>query len=252
MTEGIDLESRIVLSGDRITVGTGPRDDLRLGATDIVREHLVFMRNDKGKWEYFTTPSGATAVDKGNPRAGLVRPGMWFRIGQETTVTLVKAETPAGQPAESDGKVPLTIAIPAMLLMAAIAILFVMGNGDTAAPNGLQTARWFTGAADITTALDTCLAHDLTPPAYATASAIDGPFWAFMADKSATDPKADLQQTIRNIIAETHILAGENKALEASQALRRIEYVLPLGRHACPILDAARVDLALLELRGNR
>lgn len=251
VTEGIDLESRVTLAGDRITIGSGSDDDLRLGAADIMREHLVFLRNDKGRWEYFTSPSGATSVDKGNPRTGLVRAGMWFRIGQETKVTLMKADAPAGQAKDSSGQVPLTIAIPAMLGMTALALLFVMGSGEAPTNNTLQTTPWFSGA-DMTPALDACLAHELTPPAAATTSAIDGPFWAYMADKSSTDAKTTLHQSLQNIIAETHILARENKPLEASQALRRIEYVLPLGRHACPILDAARVDLALLELRGTR
>ncbi|MEL6572966.1 MAG: FHA domain-containing protein [Pseudomonadota bacterium] len=251
VTEGIDLESRVTLTGDRITLGSGPDDNLRLGAADVMREHLVFLRNDKGRWEYFTTPSGTTTVDKGNPRTGLVRAGMWFRIGQETKVTLMKADAPAGQGKNSNGQVPLTIAIPAMLGMTALALLFVMGSAETPSINTLQTAQWFTGT-DMTPALDACLAHDLTPPTAATTSAIDGPFWAFMADKSSTAAKTTLHQSVQNIIAETHILARENKLLEASEALRRIEYVLPLGRHDCPILDAARVDLALLELRGTR
>lgn len=252
VTSGIDLESRIPLTGDRITVGSGSDDDLQLGAVDIVREHLVFQRNDKGGWEYFTTPSGVTAVDKGNPRTGPIRAGMWFRIGQETTVTLKKADVPAGEAKGNDGKVPLTLAIPMMIVMTAAALFFVMSAGGPTNESGLQTAGWYIGTSDIAPALDSCLAHDLTPPAYATASAIDGPFWAYMADKTATDTRSALQQTVQNIIAETHILASENRHLAASQALRRIEYVLPLDRLACPILDAARIDLALLELRGTR
>lgn len=254
VTEGIDLESQITLTGGRITIGNGPQDDLRLGADDIVPEHLTFQQRDDGKWEYFTTGRGETQIDKGNPRTGLLRAGMWFRIGHETKIVLKRADVPIEDGKAGSSQVPLTIAIPALLAMAALALLFVLNNREADGPsNGLQTAAWFTGTADLTPALDACLTHALTPPAYATASAIDGPFWLVMAGaEGAQSARGDLQKAVQNIISETHILSGENRHLEASQVLRRIEYVLPLGTHSCPILSAARIDLALLEMRGTR
>ncbi|CAN0606640.1 unnamed protein product, partial [Ectocarpus sp. 12 AP-2014] len=40
VTEGIDLENAVMLIGQRVTVGSGPGDTLRLGAADIVPGHL--------------------------------------------------------------------------------------------------------------------------------------------------------------------------------------------------------------------
>jgi hypothetical protein len=257
VTEGIDLESRVTLTGERITVGTGMNDDLCLGAGDIVGAHLSFQRREDGKWEYFTSDRGQTEIDKGNPRTGLLRAGMWFRIGHETKITIKRAALPEEAKSEGSAMVPLSIAIPAMVAVVVfvLAVVLMRGGSDTG-ENGLRTAAWYSGAADMTPALETCLSHDLAPPASATVSAADGAFWTIMAlpDKSSSDAreaKSHLHSILQGILSETHLLSHENRNLEASHALRRIEYVLPLGRLSCPILSAARVDLALLELRGN-
>ena len=56
VTEGIDLEHGIMLTGQRVTVGSGPGDTLRLGASDVVPGHLTFEKRADGKgWEYFTS-----------------------------------------------------------------------------------------------------------------------------------------------------------------------------------------------------
>lgn len=257
VSEGIDLESRITLSGDRITIGNGSLDDLCLGAGDIVPAHLTFQRRPDGKWDYFTTGRAETQIDKGNNRTGRVRAGMWFKIGRETKITIKRAEVVVDEttPKDSATTIPMSIVVPVILGMLALAVLFMMASqSDTDDASGLRTSAWFTGQADLSEALDICLSHDLAPPAYATASAIDGAFWVYMgASDSATRAQARTQllDTIRKTLSETHLLSNENKGVDASNTLRRIEYVLPLERLSCPILSAARVDIALLEMRGN-
>ncbi|MGB3313215.1 MAG: hypothetical protein WBB85_02290, partial [Albidovulum sp.] len=67
-----------------------------------------------------------------------------------------------------------------------------------------------------------------------------------------TEVKIELSGKVLALIADAHLLLLENKALEASGSLRRLEYVLPVGNGDCPILSAARLDLAILELWGGQ
>ena len=268
VTEGIDLESAVILTGERITVGSGEGDTLRLGARNVVAGHLTFQRQKGSQtWEYFSSDRGHTVVSSGNPRAGQVKPGMTFSLGGETRLDILKTAAPADQgmdDAEASGRtVPLYIALPAMAVMAAAFLRYVGalagGNQDG---TGLRTSPWFHGTADIDAALQTCLASGLSPEARTlvsgtTMSEPDALFRAYLAAADTAPNKAgraktDLATKVSGMIAESHLLFLENKMLEASQALRRLEYVLPVGNGDCPILSAARLDLAILELRGGR
>jgi hypothetical protein len=263
VTEGIDLEYGITLSGKRVTVGSGPTDDLRLGAADIVPGHLIFERRADGKgWEYFTSDSGRTQVDRGNPRTGTVRPGMWFRLGSETRLELSRTALPAETVTngETDGPktIPLTIALPAMGIMVIGALFLVTALGDRGAGDlSLQTAGWVAGSSTLEDAVDACLQTTLTPARAIAESDPASPFWRSVTFRD-TDParaevaRAELIGSIREALASAHLLSRENKNIEASKALRRLEYVLPVGSADCPILTASRFDLAVFELRGSR
>jgi len=269
VTEGVDLESGVILRGDRITVGSGPTDTLRLGAGNVVSEHLTLIRPAGSKnWEYFTSDRGQTAVDKGNSRTGTVRPGMWFRLGNETRVDILRVPAPAdmGEEDKTEGKkeVPLTVALPVMAAMLVAFALYLSSFGSTNESSGasLRTAGWFVGATPLEPALDTCLEAGLSPEAASISarvetSAPDALFRAYAGSKG-TDPdragviRDELITQVRKLIAETHFLANENRFTEASDILRRLENVLPVGNGNCPILSAARYDLAVLELRGER
>lgn len=263
VTGGIDLESRVLLTGERITVGSAPGDSLRLGARNVVAGHLTFQRQKGSRaWEYFSSDRGHTAVDKGNPRTGTVRSGMVFVLGGETRIDIVRTEAPADLKTDTKAgeakTVPLSVALPAMGLMVAGFALYMAalagGGTDRAA---LRTTPWFDGSAALEPALATCLASGLSPEARAlptgtTATEPDALFRAALAQGAAGPASADLAAKVRGLIAESHLLAHENRPLDASRALRRLEYVLPVGNGDCPILSAARLDLAILELRDGQ
>lgn len=263
VTEGIDLEHGVMLTGDRVTVGSGPGDDLKLGAADIVHGHLTFERRADGSgWDYFSSDRGVTVVDRGNPRTGQVRPGMSIRLGRETQIELIRAPLPATPAGAKDDQVPTTVPMPVALgLLGGIAALavFVMvglGGGDTQSLS-LRTTPYLSGSDAITSALETCLATPRTPNRTVDAEDPASPYWQVMAFRGtdparATAAQANLVEAIREILTSTHLLSRENRALEASGNLRRLEYVLPVGTADCPILAASRFDLALLELRGSR
>lgn len=266
VTEGIDLEHGITLSGERVSIGTGPGDDLRLGARDVVAGQLTFERRPDGGWDYFTSDRGATEIDRGNPRTGKVRAGMWFRLGVETRIDLLRAaaapvpRAEAGQGAkagEAPKTVPLAVALPVMAAMAGAAVFFMVASGGGTAPTGLRTSAWVTGAADLAPALDACLDAPLTPARAVTPADPAGPFWRVMAYRGsdlarASVARAELDRAVRDILADAFLLARENRLLDASRTLRRMEYVLPVGTGRCPILTATRFDLALLELSAAR
>lgn len=263
VTEGIDLENTVMLSGQRVTVGSGPGDTLRLGAADIVPGHLTFERRADGRgWDYFTSDRGATQVDKGNPRTGPVRAGMWLRLGRETRIDLVTAplpKAPAGEKIEEDA--PTTVPMPVALgILGAIlvgALLATGGLGGKSDDKSYRTVQWAAGGGDLALALDECLSKTVTPNRAIAANDPAAAFWRVMTQRdsnptAATDALSDLQIDIREILADAHLLSLENNNLEASQTLRRLEYVLPVGAENCPILTASRFDLALMEVRGSR
>lgn len=263
VTEGIDLEQGVTLTGQRITIGSGPHDTLRLGAADVVPGHLTFERRADGKgWDYFTSDRGVTQVDRGNPRTGIVRAGMWLRLGRETKIDMQRAALPAAADGDVSDATPATVPMPAALgimgLMAVVAVFLVVGAGGGGSRTiSLKTTRWVTGADDLAPALERCLEETTLPGRAVAASDPASPFFRVMEYRQ-TDParasaaEAELAGKIREILANAHFLSRGNKPLEASGTLRRLEYVLPVGVANCPILTASRFDLALLEVRGSR
>ena len=264
VTEGVDLESSVLLTGERVTVGIGAGDSLRLGARNVVPGHLTFQRQGGGSaWEYFTADRGQTTVDRGNARTGPVRPGMSFVLGGETRIEIRRVPAPpdlsAGDTAGGDRTVPMPIALSAMAAMTLAFALYLGGFGQgTPNAGGLRTTAWFDGSASVEDALAPCLASGLSPEARALAAATtmaepDALFRAAISGApGAAAARADLATRVRGLIVETHLLYREGKALDASRTLRRLENVLPVGNGDCPILSAARLDLAILELRGGR
>lgn len=264
VTEGIDLENALMLSGQRVTVGSGPNDTLRLGAADIVPGHLTFERRADGKgWNYFTSDRGVTLVDKGNPRTGQVRAGMWIRLGCETRLDLTRALLPRAPKGENptDAEptaVPMPVAIGmlgAIVLVMLFATGSLSGNGSTSTT--LRTVSWVTGESDLSEALERCLSRTVRPERAISKTDPASPFWRVMSFRSTNPVEAkaaqsELDDRVREILTNAHLLRGENRSLEASQALRRLEYVLPVGTADCPILSASRFDLALLEVLGSR
>lgn len=269
VTEGVDLESGVFLTGEQITVGTAPGDDLRLGAGDVVGEHLTFIRQPGGKgWEYFTSDRGRTTVDRGNPRTGKLRPGMWFSLGNDTRVDILRVPAPENLEesgdAEDKKEIPLAIALPIMGAMLVGVVLFMSSLGSDKGSSGasLRTAGWFVGAVPMKPALDACLttgveqSHAIGAVRVAL-TAPDANFRDYVLTEPddptrAAEVSAKLEIQIKKIIAEAHLLAHENRYSDASDTLRRLENVLPVGTGKCPILSAARTDLATLELRGKR
>jgi len=265
VTEGIDLEYGVTLAGNRVSIGTGPGDDLRLGAGDVVPGHLTFERRDDGGWDYFTSDLGVTEIDRGNPRTGKVRAGMWFRLGAETRIDLQRcaaAPVPQSEAAGTEGEgpktVPLALALPLMAAMAGGALFFmVAAGGGERVQSGLRSAAFVTGSADLEPAIEACLSTPHAPGRAVAATDPASPYWRVMAFRD-TDPaaarlaQADLVGAVRELLADAFLLARENRYLDASRTLRRMENVLPVGPVSCPILTATRFDLALLEISASR
>jgi hypothetical protein len=262
--DGVDLEESVFLTGDRISVGSGPGDDLRLGGARIVPGHLVFARSGSGDgWEYFTSGSGEVEVDRGNPRTGPVRAGLTMSLGPDTRIRVTREPLPAAL-AESggDGKkeIPLVIALP---IMAAFVVGFglyvqMLASGGSQSGPALQTERWLADLPNYGQALDECL----EAAGAATASRVpagdpDAPFRAYSA-ATLSDPerlpdlRLALGREIRSLIVSTHLMAGEGRYAEAADTIRRVPAMLPTGAAPCPINSAARADFATLDRRANR
>ena len=265
VTEGIDLEYGVTLAGDRVSIGTGPGDDLRLGAGDVVPGHLTFERRTDGGWDYFTSDLGLTEIDRGNPRTGKVRAGMWFRLGAETRIdlqrcaaVLMPGSEAAGTAEEGPKTVPLAVALPLMAAMTGGVLFFmVAAGGGERGPSGLRTAAFLTGSAELGAAIETCLSTPRAPGRAVAATDPASPYWRVMAFRD-TDAaaervaRADLETAVREILADAFLLARENRPLDASRTLRRMENVLPVGPVNCPILTTSRFDLARLEISASR
>ncbi len=256
VTEGIDLEQGVALTGEKITIGSSPEDNLCLGAADIAPAHLTLQRRADGKgWEYFASDRGQTLVDQGNPRTGPVRAGMWIRLGSETRIEIQRATLPATAPDDGPAEkttVPLPIALGIIGIMM---IGFGFAAGLFGAPeeddDWLYTSAWFSGAVPLDPSLDECLDQQRTPTQPIAADAPEAAYWAYMIagdrdGETAIAARTDMISAIRGIIADTHLLQREGRPLEASAALRRIAYVLPVTAADCPILAAVEADRARL------
>lgn len=263
VTGGIDLEQGIVLTGNRITIGSGPDDDLRLGAADVVHGHLTLERRADGSgWEYFASDRGITAVEGGNPRTGLLRAGLTIQLGRETQIEMVRAALPVTEYG-ADDSVPTTVPLPIALgilgglAVVAFVAMTILGGGGGTSELSMQTTRLLTAPRAVEQALETCMSQTRQPSVWIAADDPGHRFWQVMALRDSDPTNAnlalgELAADIRSILTDAHLLARAGRQLEASTTLHRLEYVLPLGDASCPILDASRFDFALLELRGNR
>lgn len=266
ITRGVDLESRVYLVGDRLTVGTGADDDLRLGAPGIVPGQLTFERQKTGSgWEYFSSDRGLTQVKSGNPRTGRVTAGLWFDLGGDTRLEISKAPLPDHLRQETKvsdkTEIPLGIALPILGLMVVGAGFLTSSFGGASQRAELRTTDWFTAQAPLEPAIEICVAAGLSPEAAAISSAgntsLDALYrrYQVLIDQNKEEGRKtldDLTKLVRGIIAESHLLILENRPMAASETLLRLENVLPVGNGECPILAASRSDLALLALRAGR
>lgn len=269
VTEGVDLESSTFLTGERVTVGSGAGDNLQLGSSSVVSEHLTFIRQPGAKtWEYFTSDRGRTAVDRGNPRTGTVRAGMWFRLGADTRIDVLRAPAPQTEDAGTDPaekkEIPMAIALPIMgLMMLAFGmILFALNSDSKRSGASLKTAGWFVGRQAIEPSLDVCLNTGIEQsksllPVRVSKTAPDALFQEYIIVQDSDPARAgevyeELTLSIKKDIAKAHFLANEKDYLQAADTLRRLENVLPVGTGKCPILSATRSDLATLEIADRR
>jgi hypothetical protein len=255
VVDGIDIESHIVLTGDKVTVGTGPQDNLRLGEADVLPAQLTFQRRGE-VWDYFVSDRGRTEVSKGHPRAGAVAAGQEFRLGASARLVVKRTDAPVVAGADGKKTIPIAIALPllALIVLGAFAVTTALRGSDGGGSGGLATTRWFTGAEPLDAALDECLTVVVAGDAMAvTREAPDWAFraWARAADKAgpdATDARARLLARIDESITEAHFLRDAGQSGAASDVYRRIENAIPLGNRPCPILAATRRDLAVLEM----
>jgi hypothetical protein len=260
VVDGIDIESGVTLSGDKVTIGTGESDTLRLGEADVVPAQVTLQRKGSD-WDYFVSDRGRTVISRGHPRAGRLAAGQEFRLGGSARLVVKRTDAapPAAAGAPEKTTIPLVIVLPvlALIVLGVFAAMSALRREETAGPL-LATSRWFTRAEPLDAALDACLAVAGTQDGVPVArTAPDWAFrsWAAAPDKTAPEAqaaRADLLAFVEDAIARAHFLhdAGENA--EASELYRRIEYAIPLGTRSCPILAATRRDLAVLELMGNR
>ena len=255
VVDGIDIESHVVLSGDKMTVGTGAQDNLRLGEADVLPAQLTFQRRG-ATWDYFVSDRGRTEVSKGHPRAGAVAVGQEFRLGASARLAVKRTDAPVTADAGAKKTIPIAIALPvlALMILGVFVVTTSLRSDGGGGPGQLATTRWFTGAEPLEVALDTCLTAVTEADAIAVARAApDWPFraWARAADKTGTDAadaRAALLADIDEAITQVHFLRDAGGAGDASAIYRRMENVIPLGNRACPILAATRRDLAVLDM----
>jgi hypothetical protein len=266
ITEGVDLEEGAFLTGERLSVGTGPEDDLRLGGAGIVPGHVVFAKGEKGVWEYFTSGAGSVEVSSGNPRTGRLRPGMTFRMGPDTVMKVTRAVPPAelaetGAAGEGAKEIPLAVALPVMALFvigAGVAAQMMSGGGRDA-ETVFATAPWLAELPRYGAALDRCLerAGEGAVPRVPR-DAPDAAFHAYAAARAEgrADALAELRlalgRQVRSEIVDAHLLVQEGRYGDAAATLRRVPPMLPTGNDPCPINAAARADASALERRAER
>ncbi|RDC75291.1 hypothetical protein DLJ49_00620 [Rhodovulum sp. 12E13] len=264
VVEGVDLEEAMFLTGDRVSVGSGPDDTLRLGGARIVPGHVVFARAENGRgWEYFTSGAGEVEISSGNPRTGPARPGLTFRLGADTVLKLTREALPAQlrETGEEERKeIPLVIALP---IMAAVAIGFgvyvnALTSGGSREATGLRTAPWLTDLAAYGRALDVCLeAAGAETTQRVPAGAPDAAFRAYSAAAAAglegdlPDLRLALGRQVRSLIVDAHLLAGAGHFSEAAETLRRVPPMLPTDNETCPINTAARADFSVFQRRAE-
>ncbi|MEE4120459.1 MAG: hypothetical protein V2I65_15765 [Paracoccaceae bacterium] len=264
VVEGVDLEEAVFLTGERVSVGSGPDDTLRLGGARIVPGHVVFARAENGRgWEYFTSGAGEVEISSGNPRTGPAKPGLTFRLGADTVLKLTREALPAEllETGEEENKeIPLMIALP---IMAAVAIGFgvyvnALTSGGQTEATGLRTAPWLTDLPAYGRALDVCLqAADADTAQRVPAGAPDAAFRAYSAAAAAgregdlPDLRLALGRQVRSLIVDAHLLAEEGNFAAAAETLRRVPPMLPTGNETCPINTAARADFSVFQRRAE-
>lgn len=263
VVDGIDIESALTLTGDRMSVGTGPGDDLRLGEADVVAAQVVFQRK-AGDWEYAVSDRGTTIVSGGHPRTGKLRAAQELRLGGVARLVVRRVAAPVEAPAGGTAgqgatpSVPLGIALPVLGLIVVGAFLVAgqLQRDGQSAPL-LASTRWFAQDEPLEPAVDRCLAaseglEDIPVGRNA-------PDWAFREWLRAADPaapaaraaRAALIDETRDSITRAHFLHLDGRNAEASAIFRRLEYVIPMGSRECPILAAARRDLAILQMMAR-
>ncbi len=259
VVDGIDIESAITLNGEKMTVGTGAGDTLRLGEADVVPAQLTFQMRG-GAWEYFVADRGRTVVKGGHPRAGKVAVGQEYALGGSARLKVIRTEAPEpitppnpdGTPAAPVKKtIPLAVALPVLGLFVLGALAVAQLVQPAREVQQLATTRWFVQAEPLADALASCLAGAADLPDQAVARS--APDWAFRAALRG-DPAADgaLQATVTEMIAEAHFLHDGGDSGAAADLYRRMENVIPVGNRECPILAATRRDLAVMEMAARR
>ena len=83
------------------------------------------------------------------------------------------------------------------------------------------------------------------------ANAPSANFRRYLATQDA-ETRADLIATVRRTIVDSHLLANEGRYSDAARGLRSLERILPVGDGDCPVLEAARTDFAIYQLRAER
>ena len=263
--DGVDLEEAIFLTGERVTIGSGQDDNLRLGGARIVPGHVVFAKSEAGKgWEYFTSGAGEVEISSGNPRTGPVKAGVTMTLGPDTVIKITREALPEElQEAAEDEKkeIPLSIALPVMAVFVVAFVIYIQiltGGGGNSGP-GLRTQTWLTNLPNYGQALDVCLeAAGPETVERVPAGAPDAAFRAYSAavvqgrEADLPDLRLALGRQVRAMIVDAHLLLRENRFAEAADTLSAVPAMLPTGHAACPINSAARADFSVLERRASR
>ena len=261
VTRGLDLEHRVYLTDNRVTVGSATTDSLQISDQQTVSEQLVFEKGDgEKKWSFYTNDSADALNSLGNTRAGTVKNGLVFSLSPYTQVTVRNIPMPdelkAAQ-AATKKEVPLSVALPGLTAIGFV-FLFVSGSigavpTDTA-PN-LRTEGWYNAPALFSRALEPCLetARNMSTARLVPKASDEAPFqiWLAAARQGSSEKAAlaPLRQQIGRVIVDAQLSIQQGAYSDAIARLQDIERHLPVSAKGCPVNAAIQSDISKLNAR---
>lgn len=255
VTEGLDRDNHLWLTGDRLVVGTAENAHLRLSASGISANHVVLMPDkDAGgskffsseeRWRYKLEGDSFDSLDGAKaPRSGQIAIGQVLRVAGSTDLRIVNAEVDENAPEDIITKVKNLSFFPikeywayASVFYAAILIFLVLAfvgwntrsAQDADGPRRLQVMEWSFNAYQTRDVAQSELAEDFAG-----------------CEVPGVDPTA-LQATAYDLVLRAQLLISGGRPDLAADELRAFE--ARMGDASCAARAELRCDIAQLSGR---